>query len=77
MSKQSVSTSELKVHCSKIIERVANGRGPVIITKRGRPVAQLIPITEDRPSLFGFAKGCITVNDDILAPIDVVWEAAE
>ena len=77
MSKQSVSTSELKVHCAKIIEQVSRGRGPVIITKRGRPVAQLIPIAGARPSLFGFAKGCITINDDILEPVDVVWEAAE
>ena len=77
MTKSTVSTSELKARCSKIIEDVARRRTPVLITKRGRPLAKIVPLDGERESLFGFAKGCITVRGDIVAPLDVTWGAAE
>jgi len=77
MTKSRVSTSELKARCSKIIEDVARRRVPVFITKRGRPLAKIVPLDEERESLFGFAKGCITVRGDIVDPLDLTWEAAE
>lgn len=75
MDKSTVSTSELKANCSKIIDGVARHRGEVVITKRGRPVAKLVPIEERRSSLFGFARGTVTVRGDIIEPVDVAWEA--
>jgi len=78
MDKTSVSTSELKANCSKVVGRVAQQRTPVVITKHGRPVAKLVPVSdEDAPSLFGFARGEVTIHGDIIDPLDVRWEAAE
>lgn len=47
----------------------------VIITKRGKPVAKLIPYSKkpDKP-LFGYMKNSVTINDDITEPLDVEWE---
>lgn len=76
MTKSKVSTSELKANCSSIIESVARKRSSVVITKRGRPVARLVPVKEKQDSLFGFAGGCISVYGDIITPVDVSWEVA-
>ena len=72
-----VSTSQLKAHCSEVVDRVATRRETIVVTRRGRAVAKLVPIDGMRPSLFGFARGAISVRGDLLAPLDVVWEANE
>ena len=78
MDKSSVSTSDLKTHCSKIIDGVARKRQVVVVTKHGKAVARISPITDEASeSIFGFAKGCISVYGDILEPIETHWEAAE
>ena len=78
MDNNTVSTSELKAHCSKIISDIAKKRAAVVITKHGRPVARIVPLDDEEPtSLFGFAKGGVTIHGDIVEPLDVVWEANE
>lgn len=73
---RSVSTSELKTHCAAVIAEVAHGRTRVTITKRGRPVARIVPIEDEVVSLFGIAKGIVTIRGDIVSPIDVEWETS-
>lgn len=78
MDKNTVSTSELKARCAEIVGRVARTRAPVILTKRGRPVARILPVEEgEGADLFGCIKGSIVICGDIVAPLDVEWEAAE
>ena len=47
-----------------------------MITKSGKPVAQLGPISRERKSLWGLHKGQIEILGDIIEPIDVEWEAS-
>ncbi len=75
MDSKRISTSELKSRCAKIIRDMSRGRTPVTITRRGRAVARLVPVDDERGTLFGFAKGNIKVRGDIMGPIDVDWEA--
>jgi len=71
-----ISASDFKSHCSKVIEEVSKRRKPVVITKRGKAVAMLVPVDkEERETLFGFARGCVKIHGDIMEPIDVEWEA--
>ena len=65
-----------KPGAAKSSRDVAQGRGTVIITKRGRPVAKLVPAGDSEEPVYGFAKGRITIHDHIVEPIDVEWEAA-
>jgi prevent-host-death family protein len=44
-----VSVSELKTHCLRIVEEVASKRREVVITKRGRLVARLVPLDQESP----------------------------
>lgn len=42
-----ISVSELKTHCLRIVEEVSSARREVVITKRGKRVARLVPIDEE------------------------------
>ncbi len=78
MSKIKISASEFKAHVSEVIDRVYNGQGSVIITKRGKSVAMIVPVEEkEHESIFGFAKGHVKIHGDIMAPIEVEWEAVK
>jgi prevent-host-death family protein len=46
-TKNSVSTVEAKTHLSRLLQEVQDGSS-ITITKRGKPVARLVPISEDR-----------------------------
>jgi antitoxin (DNA-binding transcriptional repressor) of toxin-antitoxin stability system len=55
---------------------VAADREPLIITKHGKPVAQLVPIPEKKwVDPFGAMRGSGTILGDIISPLDVEWEA--
>jgi antitoxin (DNA-binding transcriptional repressor) of toxin-antitoxin stability system len=56
------------------MDEVAQQRQPIIITKRGKPVAKLVPIDEEPTDLFGRMAGTATICGDIIGPIeDVEW----
>ena len=67
--------SEFKAKCLKIMDEVAATREPVLITKNGVAVAQLVPVTRKPDTLVGALKGSMTILGDIISPIDVEWEA--
>jgi prevent-host-death family protein len=39
-----VSVSELKTHCLRIVDEVATRRREVVITKRGKQIARIVPL---------------------------------
>jgi prevent-host-death family protein len=71
-----IGAGEFKARCLQLIDEVAERRQPLIITKRGQPLAKLVPI-ETMPSLFGAMAGSVTHEEDIVSPLDVQWDAAE
>lgn len=73
---QVVKASEFKAKCLALMDQVAATGEAVLITKNGKPVAELCAVAGARPkSPFGLHKGTISVVGDIVAPIDVEWEA--
>ena len=70
-----ITAAEFKARCLKLMDEVQATQQPITVTKRGRPVARLVPIEPDEiPPLFGCLKGSVTANDDLIAPIDVDWD---
>jgi len=76
MAENTVTASELKTKSAQVLDRVVQSRAAVIITRRGRAIAKLVPMDERPDSLFGIARGSVTVLGDIVEPIDVTWEAS-
>jgi len=72
---RSVTAGEFKARCLRLMDRVASSGRPIVITKRGKPVAQLAPIRTRPTSLRGFLKGTFAVRGDIVAPLDLDWDA--
>ncbi|MBI2315732.1 MAG: type II toxin-antitoxin system Phd/YefM family antitoxin [Betaproteobacteria bacterium] len=71
-----ISAAEFKAKCLKLMDEIAKTRKPIVITKRGKPVAKLVPVEpEARKPLFGYMAGTISRVGDIESPIDVEWEA--
>ena len=71
-----ISAAEFKAKCLKLMDEVAKTRKSIVITKRGKPVAKLVAAEpEPRQPLFGCMAGTVTFEGDILAPLDIEWEA--
>jgi prevent-host-death family protein len=59
-----IPAARFKEQCLSILDRVdAEG---IIITKRGKPVAKLIPIRTESAELIGKLKGKVKIKGDIL-----------
>ncbi len=74
MKTNTVAAGEFKAKCLKLIDEVAETRKPLVITKRGKPVAEVIPIRL-QGDLVGSMRGSVLWEGDIISPIDVEWEA--
>ena len=72
---RTMSAATFKAKCLQVMDRVAATGEPVVVTKRGKPVAQLGPVGAKPRSLHGFLKGRIKAGRDVISPIGVSWEA--
>lgn len=70
-----IPAAQFKAECLKLMDQVEKTREPIVITKHGRPVAQLTPVSAEPKSLFGYMKDTLKITGDVTAPIDVAWSA--
>ena len=73
---KTIKASEFKAKCLRLMDEVAATGAPLVITKNGRPVAQLGPVVSRPPTLAGAHRGAITILGDIVEPLGEDWEAA-
>jgi prevent-host-death family protein len=73
---KTMAASEFKARCLKVMDEVRSRRESVLITKKGRPVARLVPADEPPSNVFGSLAGVIEITGDIEAPAFPVsdWE---
>jgi prevent-host-death family protein len=70
-----IAAGEFKAKCLHLLEEVRQNRKPIVITKRGKPVAQLVPVDDTPPQVFGRLKGTVKILGDIVAPAGEIWDA--
>jgi antitoxin (DNA-binding transcriptional repressor) of toxin-antitoxin stability system len=70
-----IAISQFKSHCLEIIEKLQTNGQSVIITKRDKAVAKVLPIDNKKVSLFGMLKNKAEIKANILEPIDENWNA--
>ena len=69
-----VAAAEFKANCLRLMDEVARQRRPITITKRGKPVAKLVPVEQEPIDLFGYMAGTAKICGDIINPIkDAGW----
>lgn len=72
----SLSVSEFKATCLAVLEDVKKNKRRVLITKRGKPVAEIVPYegTQKRSPL----KDTVLFVGDIVSPVaEKDWEASQ
>jgi prevent-host-death family protein len=69
-----VKASEFKAKCFALVDEVARSGATLIITKNGKPVAELVPHRSRKRSARGILKGELFVTGDIIAPIHCVLD---
>jgi len=72
-----VNAAEFKAKCLKLLDGVAATHEPLIITKRGKPVARVVPIEDEAPplGLFGHMKDTGKIVGDIINAPHEPWAA--
>jgi prevent-host-death family protein len=69
---RSVPAGEFKAKCLALLDDVATRGRSIVVTKRGRPVARIVPLTDQAA---GALRGTLLHEEDLLEPIDVSWDA--
>jgi prevent-host-death family protein len=72
-----VRAGEFKAKCLELMDAVAQTGATIVITKRGKPVARLVPVVDPSTSIFGFAQGAFEELGDIVAPVASEWRPNE
>jgi prevent-host-death family protein len=72
-----MAAGKFKAQCLRLIDEVHATREPVVITKRGRPLAKLVPAEGKPDDIFGCLKGIVEIVGDIESPVvpPEDWEA--
>lgn len=70
---QTMTAARFKATCLDVLDRVKRTRRSLIITKRGRPVAKLVPLEEKENN--APLAGSIVFQGDLISPVDEAWNA--
>jgi prevent-host-death family protein len=65
---KTIAAGEFKAKCLAIMDEVRDKKTRFIVTKNGKPVAQMIPVEEIEDDLFGFYAGKLAICGDIEVP---------
>lgn len=66
---KTIPAAKFKAGCLKIMDEVKARRETVLITKKGKPVAQLVPVEERAGEVFGCLAGELEIAGDIISPV--------
>jgi prevent-host-death family protein len=70
-----IKASEFKAKCLALMDEVERTGETLVITKNGKPVADLVPHRPRSKNARGILKDRLFVTGDIISPIDVEWDA--
>jgi len=64
-----IKASEFKAKCLSLLDEVRDTGETIVVTKRGKPVAELKPLRRRPKTLYGALKGHITIKGDIVGSL--------
>ena len=64
-----ITVSAFSANCLAIVDEVCTKRRTVVITKRGKPVAKLVPVSAGADDIYNFLAGKGRIKGDIIAPV--------
>ena len=72
---KTVPATEFKTHCLALLREVAEYHETLVVTKHGKPVAQVtpyVPTLEENP-----LKGSVVFETDLVSPLNEPWDVEE
>ena len=74
---KTMAISEFKANALRAVSRVASSKEGIIITKRGKPLAQVLPyVAPDQVPVPGLLADTLVSQGDIVSPFPGdMWEA--
>lgn len=68
-----IPAGEFKAKCLGLLDDVESRHHTIVVTKRGRPVARVVPLTMGAA---GSLRGSLIHEEDLLSPVNAIWEDA-
>lgn len=69
--------TDFKAHALQILGRIAKTKESVVITKRGKPIVEVIPFSASKPAP-GKLSEALVFEKDIVSPLgEDMWDACE
>ena len=77
---EEIAISKFKATCLAVLERVRKTRKPILVTRFGVPMAEVVPPkpSKKRDSWLGSAAGTARITGDVVSPVssEKDWEAS-
>ena len=75
---KSMAISDFKARALRILDEVARSRESVLITRRGKPLARVVPCDEEERDQPGMLAETLVFEGDIVSPLgEDMWEASQ
>lgn len=71
---KTIGAGEFKTHCLRLIDQVNQTKQSIVITKHGKPMAELTPVEEKAYSLFGCLENTVEVVGNIVEDTGENWD---
>jgi prevent-host-death family protein len=71
---RTIKAAEFKAKCLQLLDEVARTGETLVVTKRGKPVARVAPVVDERPTRESLRKSVLFMGD-VVSPIDEPWDA--
>ena len=69
--------TDFKAHALRILGQVAKTKESVVVTKRGKPLAEVVPISTGEPAP-GKLSEALVFEKDIVSPLgEDMWDASK
>jgi prevent-host-death family protein len=68
---QEIAISQFKARCLSLLQEVSKTKTPLRVTRRGKPIADVIPASsgEDERSWIGSLSGSVEIVGDVISPV--------
>lgn len=71
MRTRTIAAAEFKAHCLALMDEVARTGDTIVVTKRGKPIAQLVPAVP--PAVPDLRGSLLWEAEDAWEPLDAPW----
>jgi prevent-host-death family protein len=70
---RTIKASEFKATCLELMDEVAARQVEIVVTKHGKPVAKLASVETVPPNPWGFLRGTVLRQGDLVQPDLAAW----